>query len=344
MNSDKHFMKLCLELAEQGLGYAVPNPIVGAVLVYNNRIIGKGLHEYYGGPHAEVNCIHSVSVADNHLVSNSTLYVSLEPCNHFGKTPPCTHLIIENKIKKVVIGCQDPFDKVKGSGIQRLKENEVEVVYGVLEAECEFANRRFLTFHVKKRPYVILKWAQSKEGFMAPDNGTQVWLTGDAAKAKVHEWRSQEAAILVGYNTAKIDNPKLTNRSGKGKNPLRIVIDKERSLSSSLHLLSDDFPTVIFNEIGNETKGNKVFVKLNFELSLPEQILSYLYQMEIQSVIIEGGANTLNMFIDSNLWDEARVFETAKEIERGFGVNPLSRDVFTEEIIGRDTLKTYFKR
>jgi len=342
MKEHEVFMNRCIELATLGLGNVAPNPIVGAVLVHEDRIIGEGYHEQFGAAHAEVNCINAVKPEDKYLISEATLYVSLEPCNHFGKTPPCTNLIIENKIKKAVIGCQDPFDKVKGSGISQLRESGIEVTESILEAACQFANRRFFSLHTKKRPYIILKWAQSKEGFIASDKAEQTWLTGEDSKKLVHQWRSEEAAILVGFNTAKIDNPKLTNRSGKCKNPLRLVIYKNLSLYPSVELLNDDLPTVIFNAKLNEKKMEKKYEQIDFETSLPKQILSYLFQNEIQSIIIEGGAKTLKLFIEENLWDEVRVFETQKAIDNGIRVNQLQIPFATETLIGEDTLKTYY--
>lgn len=342
MKSDEYFIGVCLKLAEKGLGYTAPNPIVGSVLVYDGEIIGQGYHQKYGEAHAEVNCINSVKDTNRHLISKSTLYVSLEPCNHFGKTPPCTNFILKHKIPKVVIGCQDPFDKVQGSGVSMLRENGVEVVESVLEAECQYANKRFFTFHTKKRPYIILKWAQSNEGFIASNMEEQIWLTGEISKILVHRWRSEEAAILVGYNTAKIDNPKLTNRSGEGLNPMRIVIDRYLSLTGDCSLINDNLPTIILNEVKDDLKGEKHYMKIDFSISIPKQILNLLYQINLQSVIIEGGAKTLNLFIDEKLWDEARVFETQKEIELGIKVNELVKPFARKELVGNDTLKIYY--
>ena len=342
MKSDEYFIGVCLKLAEKGLGYTAPNPIVGSVLVYDGEIIGQGYHQKYGEAHAEVNCINSVKDTNRHLISKSTLYVSLEPCNHFGKTPPCTNFILEHKIPKVVIGCQDPFDKVQGSGVSMLRENGVEVVDSVLEAECQYTNRRFFTFHTKKRPYIILKWAQSNEGFIASNMEEQIWLTGEISKILVHRWRSEEASILVGYNTAKIDNPKLTNRSGEGLNPMRIVIDRYLSLTGDCSLINDNLPTIIFNEVKDDLKGEKHYKKIDFSISIPKQILNLLYQINLQSVIIEGGAKTLNLFIDEKLWDEARVFETQKEIGQGIKVNELVKPFARKELVGNDTLKIYY--
>lgn len=304
-------MARCIQLAKQGASNVAPNPMVGAVLVFKDSIIGEGFHEKYGEPHAEVNCLNSVNEEYRHLIEKGTLYVSLEPCAHFGKTPPCTNLIIHNKIKKVVIGCADVFKKVSGKGIQQLKDAGVEVAVGVLAIECIELNKRFFTFHQKQRPYIILKWAQSADGKIGSSSGERILISNDYSNRLAHKWRSEEAAILVGTNTALKDNPSLTIRLWKGKNPTRIVIDKYLKLPSTLNIYNDEAGAIIFNTSKIETKNNIQFIKLENENFLQSLLLS-LYDMNIQSVLVEGGAKTLQSFIDAGLWDEARVIINEK--------------------------------
>jgi len=303
-------MQRCLELASNGLGHTSTNPLVGCVIVYKGKIIGEGFHRKYGEAHAEVNAIRSVVNQD--LFTESTLYVNLEPCAHHGKTPPCSDLIIEKKIPRVVIGSKDIHSLVAGRGIKRLQDAGVEVTVGVLEQVCWDLNKRFFTYHQFKRPYVILKWAQSKDGFLDRDreeNETGVnWITSESTKHLVHLWRSQEDAILVGRKTVEIDNPALTVRDVIGKNPLRIVIDKQLSLHHDYNIFSTEARTIVFNEKTNEVVSeNLQHIKINFDGSELQQLLHHLYENNIQSIIIEGGAFTLHQFIEQNLWDEARV-------------------------------------
>lgn len=320
MSIDEEYMSRCLQLAKMGAGHVAPNPMVGAVLVYENKIIGEGYHQKYGEAHAEVNCIASVSENNKALIEKSTMYVSLEPCSHFGKTPPCADLIIRNKIKKVVIGVQDIYREVAGSGIKKLKEAGLEVVAGVSEKECRDLNQRFFTFHQKQRPYIILKWAQSANGKIGSENGERILISNEYTNRLVHKWRSEEAAILIGTNTAMSDNPSLTTRLWKGKNPLRIVIDKELKLSSKLKIFSKatlpagqagsmsgrQVNTIIFNSSKKSIQENMQFIPLENDNFL-EEMLGALYELNVQSVLVEGGAKTLQSFIDSGLWDEARV-------------------------------------
>jgi diaminohydroxyphosphoribosylaminopyrimidine deaminase/5-amino-6-(5-phosphoribosylamino)uracil reductase len=310
-------MRKAIELAEKGLGSVSPNPLVGAVLVHNGRIIGEGFHQEFGGPHAEVNCINNVKKEDKHLIAESTMHVTLEPCSHHGKTPPCCDLIIAQQIKNVVIGSKDPFVAINGRGIEQLRKAEVEVVMSDLERECRFLNRRFLTFVEKKRPYIILKWAESKDGFIAPKGNTSYWLSSDESKVLSHKWRTEEVAILVGYNTALKDNPRLTVRLHNGKNPTRIVIDKSNTLPKFLNLFDNSVPTLVFNEISNETIGLTQFVKVDFKHSFFAQFFEVLVSKSIQSVIIEGGTKTHQLFMESNFWDEARVIKTSVEFGDG---------------------------
>lgn len=288
------------------MGSVSPNPLVGAVLVYGDRVIGEGFHEVYGGPHAEVNCINSVSEADRDLISRATLYVSLEPCAHFGKTPPCSDLIIAKNIPEVVIGCGDIFDEVNGKGIEKLEANGVKVVTGVLQEKAIELNKRFFTFHREKRPYVILKWAQTADGFIGKKN-ERVAISHDQTNKVVHRWRTEEDAIMVGTNTALTDNPHLTARLWPGRNPVRIVLDKELRLPATLNLFDKKVRTIVFNGIRDGGEKGIQFIKIGFDKMMISQILSTLYSLQIQSVIVEGGQRLLQSFIDGEFWDEARV-------------------------------------
>ena len=300
------FMQRCLQLADLGVGYTAPNPMVGAVLVHNGRIIGEGYHEHYGGPHAEVNCLLSVKSDDRELISDSTLYVSLEPCVHHGKTPPCTDLIIREKIPRVVIGCRDPFVEVNGKGIEKLMAAGVHVEFPVLEDLTMEKNRRFFTFHQKKRPYIILKWAQSANHKIAGKSGGQLQISNDYSNRLVHKWRTEEAGIMIGTNTALSDNPKLTVRLWPGKNPVRIVIDREARLPDSLKIFDGTTPTIILNEQKDLQSGNLLYKKIIGGQTNIISILSTLHSLQILSVLVEGGAKLLQSFIDAGIWDEIR--------------------------------------
>lgn len=313
MHTDALYMYRALQLAKIGLSDAMPNPSVGAVIVYKDTIIGEGYTSKYGGPHAEVNAIRSVK--NQELLKKSTLYVTLEPCSHFGKTPPCAILIVEKKIPKVVIGCIDPFAKVAGKGIQILKENGIEVITGVLEEECKASHRRFFTFHLKKRPYIILKWAQSADGFMAPlqkNENKPVWLSNTYSRQLTHKWRSEEQGILVGRKTVIDDNPSLTTREYFGKNPIRLFLDKNGTIKTSYEILNNAAETIQF--VINKTKKHQA--PISFDSTIDE-VCKYCFENNIQSVIIEGGRQTLQSFIDQNIWDEARVFEAEVELKSG---------------------------
>ena len=306
------YMQRCLQLAQLGNGTVAPNPMVGSVLVYNNRIIGEGYHQQYGKAHAEVNCINNVQEAEKHLISKSTIYVSLEPCVHYGKTPPCADLIIYHKIPKVVVGCRDPFKEVDGKGIEKLQEAGIDVTMGILEAECKKLNKRFFTFHTKHRPYIILKWAETANQFIGSHKSERLMISSDTTNRLVHKWRSEEAGILVGTNTAKLDNPSLNNRLWSGNQPVRIIIDKTLQLSKSLKIFDNSQRTIIFNLIKQKEEGNTVYYELNDKEELLPHILSICYQQNIQSILVEGGSKTLQTFIDKNLWDEARVITNTK--------------------------------
>jgi diaminohydroxyphosphoribosylaminopyrimidine deaminase/5-amino-6-(5-phosphoribosylamino)uracil reductase len=332
---DKKYMQVCIDLAIKGFPMAMPNPMVGCVIVHKDKIIGQGYHKEYGSYHAEVNAINSVENAE--LLKESTLYVSLEPCAHYGKTPPCANLIIEKGIPRVVIGSLDTFSEVNGKGIQRLKDAGIEVITSILEKECRAINKRFFTFHEKKRPYIILKWAQTSDGFIAPlDQKEPLWISSSESKILVHQWRSKEQAILVGRKTAELDNPRLTTREVKGKNPIRIVLNRKLSLKMDLALFNNEAPTLI----ANDTISSENHIKVDFN-NLASSLMNQLHNRDIQSVIIEGGSQTLNTFIESNIWDEARVFTSSKLLEEGVQSPTIQSVISGSETIGKDTL-TYF--
>ncbi|MDR2223693.1 MAG: bifunctional diaminohydroxyphosphoribosylaminopyrimidine deaminase/5-amino-6-(5-phosphoribosylamino)uracil reductase RibD [Flavobacteriaceae bacterium] len=318
---EKHelYISRCIQLAKQGTFAAMPNPSVGAVVVHNGRIIGEGFTSIYGGPHAEPNAI--ASVKNQELLKESTLYVSLEPCSHFGKTPPCCDLVIEKQIPKVVIGTVDPFAKVCGRGIQKMKEAGIEVIVGVLEQECQESNKRFFTFHNKKRPYIILKWAESSDGFIAPSHKIEskpFWISNTYSKQLVHQWRSEEMAFLVGTQTVLDDNPSLTTRDWYGKNPTRIYLDRIGKINDSYAIVTDEAPTICITANKELQSTEKVtYEYADFETDLVHQITAILYKHNLMSVVIEGGKQTLQSFIDNNLWDEARIFISSSPLIDG---------------------------
>ncbi len=298
-------MQRCIELAKLARGNTAPNPMVGAVLVYNEKIIGEGYHKKFGEAHAEVNCLNSVKEGDKDLINKSTLYVSLEPCSHFGKTPPCTELIIKSNIQKVIIGCKDYYKEVDGKGIQRLQRAGIEVMTGILEKECLELNKRFFTFHQKQRPYIILKWAESANSKIGTA-AERVLITNDYTNRLVHKWRSEEASILIGTNTALHDDPSLTTRLWHGNNPVRLIIDMNLRLPSHLKIFNKETNTIIFNKQKHGEDGNLIYYRIG-EDNFITQILNSLCKLQIQSVLVEGGANLLQSFIDEGLWDEARM-------------------------------------
>jgi len=340
---DEKYLKRTLFLAELGKGNVAPNPMVGSVIVYKGKIIGEGYHEKFGDPHAEVNAINSVK--DKSLLSNSTLYVNLEPCAHFGKTPPCSNLIIEHKIPRVVIGCIDSFSEVAGKGIEKMKNAGIDVTVGVLEQESLSINSRFFTFHTKKRPYIILKWAQSSNGYFDIDrtknNKGVFWITQSETKSLVHKWRSQEAGILVGRHTVENDNPSLTTRDYSGNNPTRIILDKDLKTNySNFKLSKDNVRTLILNKVQSKTDKNIDYIKLN-DFSL-ETVLLEIYKQNIQSIIVEGGKFTIEEFIKANLWDEARVLIGIANIENGVKSPQITNHRIESFKFGKD-LVTIFK-
>ena len=297
----------CLELARLGAGHVAPNPMVGSVLVYNDRIIGEGYHQLYGKAHAEVNCIASVRPEDEHLIPQSILYVSLEPCAHHGKTPPCADLVVTKGIPRIVVGCRDPFPQVNGKGIEKLLAAGIEVTLGVKEKECIDLNKRFFLFHTRHRPFIVLKWAQTAGGRIAGLGDSRLLISNEITNRLVHKWRSEEASILVGPRTALLDDPALTARLWTGPNPIRLVIDKDLRLPPDLKLFDKTVPTIVFNNHRHETQGPVQYYQLATDSSLIQQLVLALHHLKIQSVLVEGGARLLQSFIDEDCWDEVRV-------------------------------------
>ncbi len=312
INIHEQYMFRCLELAAKGLGTVAPNPMVGAVLVHNNQIIGEGYHQQYGEHHAEVNCLNAVAANNKILIPESILYVSLEPCAHHGKTPPCANLIIEKGIKKVVVGCRDPFNEVNGKGIEKLLAAGIEVVEGVLETACKNINKRFFTFHQQQRPYIILKWAETANRKMATLGDERLLISNAITNQLVHRWRSEEAAILIGSNTALKDNPSLTNRHWIGKSPSRLLIDTSLKLPISLNLFSDGAPLIVYNFKKNAEIGAVQYKMIDSQKNVLLQIVEDAYNVGLQSIIVEGGAILLQSFIDASIWDEARIICNTK--------------------------------
>lgn len=334
-------MRRCLQLAKHGLGSVAPNPMVGAVLVVDGKIIGEGFTSPYGGPHAEVNAI--AQVKDPTLLKHATLYVSLEPCAHFGKTPPCANLIVRTKIPRVVIGALDTFSAVNGKGVAILTENGVEVELGVLESECRELNKRFFTFHEKKRPYILLKWAETADGFidkLRNDPTPKVnWITSPETKSLVHLWRSQETAILVGRKTIENDNPQLDVRLVEGKNPLRIILDPDCRINLENWKYSQSGPTLILNKKITKKVGSIDYIAIpDFNI---DTLLTQLYLMDIQSVIVEGGAQTLASFLHAEMWDEARILCGPSRFHNGISAPKLQLQPCDTIKLGSDVLKVY---
>lgn len=334
-------MHRCLQLALLGRYGAAPNPMVGSVLVHQGRIIGEGWHNKYGEAHAEVNCLSSVAPQDRHLIEQSTMYVSLEPCAHFGKTPPCANLIREHRIPNVVVGCRDPFMQVNGKGIELLRDAGVDVIVGVLEDECRELNKRFFHFHTQHRPYVVMKWAQTADEKIANEDYSRVYISHAQSNRLVHKWRSEEMAILVGTNTALFDDPSLTTRLWPGHHPVRLVVDRNLRLPSGLKLFNGEVKTIVFNLHRHGEKGNLHWYQVTEDVSLVHQVLNALYQYKIQSVLVEGGAQLLQSFIDEELWDEARII-TNEQLVLGSGLPaPVLKQyaVRSMERIGEDVVR-----
>lgn len=335
---DELFMRRAFELAHMGKGYVSPNPLVGCVLVYNNRIIGEGWHAKYGEAHAEVNAVNSVT--ETSLLSESTVYVNLEPCTHFGKTPPCADLLIEHHVKKVVISNVDPNPQVDGAGIKKLREAGIEVVTGILEKGGRELNKRFFMAMEKNRPYIILKWAQTTDGFIAKENYDSKWISNAHSRQLVHKWRSEEDAVLVGTKTAFHDNPKLSVREWAGRNPTRIVIDRFLKLTTKLHVLDRSQRTFVYNVLKHEEHSDLVLARVD-EHDFLNELVSDLNKRNIQSVLVEGGAQTLQYFIDAGLWDEARVFTSEHTFGRGIRSPQFHGNLISSESVLSDTLSTY---
>lgn len=339
MDFDELMMKRCIELAENGLGMTYPNPVVGCVIVRNGRIISEGWHQKAGEPHAEVNAVNKIK--DKEILKECEIYVSLEPCSHFGKTPPCSDMIVRYGFKRVIVGISDPNSKVNGQGIERMRNAGIEVKVGVLENECAELNKRFFCFHQNKRPYIILKWAQTADGFMAAENHVQKWITNQYSKQLVHLWRSQEQSVLVGYNTAKIDNPQLNLRLWSGNQPVRAVIDRGLSLDLKLHFFDGSQQTIIFSEKQDSSRPD--VIRLKFDENLEESILEELHKSGLQSVIIEGGRKTLDGFISKGLWDEARIFSSSESWGSGIEAPLVNGKLIEQKVIGSDRLKIFRK-
>jgi len=343
VNIHEKYIKRCINLAQNGLGTTFPNPMVGSVIVYENQIIGEGWHKKAGEPHAEVNAIRSVK--DKSLLKKATIYVSLEPCSHFGKTPPCCDLIIEHQIPNVVVGTVDPNEKVAGNGIKKLIAAGANVTVGVLEKECNELNKRFFTFHQQKRPYIILKWAQSQDGFLSPEKEIEqdrkpVWITNAYSRQLVHKWRSEEQAILAGTQTVIDDNPKLNTRDWSGNNPVRVVLDQNNRIPKDSFVFDNTVKTIVFTKSEtNLSTENTNFEVIDFNQNIIPQILAVLHQNQIQSIIIEGGLQTLQSFIDENIWDEARIFIGNISFEKGTKApmiqmkNPIKTYIQSDELL-----------
>lgn len=342
MAADEKYMLRCIELGRLGAGYVSPNPMVGCVIVNGGKIIGEGFHQVFGGPHAEVNAIDSVK--NRELLKSSRLFVSLEPCSHFGKTPPCADLIISEKIPEVIVGTIDPFSKVAGKGVERLKKAGLKVMVGLLEPEARELNKRFFTFHEKKRPYIILKWAQTLDGFIDLKRGQETfgeptWITGLQSRRLVHKFRTEEDAILVGTKTAEKDNPSLAVYNWDGRNPVRIVIDRSLRLPKNLKLFDNLSTTLVFNSLKNENENNTSFIKIDFSQNIIPQILETLYKLSVQSVVVEGGKQLLESFIGNNLWDEVHLFIGNKLFFNGIRAPKISGTLISEVLLDSDWMK-----
>ncbi|MGO3164467.1 MAG: bifunctional diaminohydroxyphosphoribosylaminopyrimidine deaminase/5-amino-6-(5-phosphoribosylamino)uracil reductase RibD [Sphingobacteriaceae bacterium] len=345
MRLDEHYMRRCLDLASFGKGNTSPNPMVGAVIVWQDTIVGEGFTSPYGGAHAEVNAIAEVierygDTRAREIFKQSTIYVSLEPCAHFGKTPPCATLIVDMEFRTVVIACLDPFSKVNGLGVEKIREAGIETKVGVLEEEAKWLNRRFFTRVKQARPYIILKWAETADGYFSPADQTQRWISNKASKQLVHKWRAEEDAILVGKNTAMIDDPALTVRRWRGKNPKRILIDRNLAVSPESKLFNDQAETIVFNAQKTDWNKHLKYIELeNFDLYFPEMTLYQLYLMDVQSIIIEGGRKTLDAFIERDLWDEARVLVGKQSWGTGLAAPAVQGQLWKEVSVGSDRLR-----
>ncbi|WP_188442357.1 bifunctional diaminohydroxyphosphoribosylaminopyrimidine deaminase/5-amino-6-(5-phosphoribosylamino)uracil reductase RibD [Belliella aquatica] len=340
MENHIKFMRRAIELAELGMGNTSPNPMVGCVIVHQDQVIAEGYHEYYGGPHAEPNAISQVN--DQSVLQEATVYVTLEPCAHFGKTPPCANLLVDKGVKEVVIGAVDTNPLVGGKGMEILRNAGVMVISGILEAEVRYQNRRFFTYIEKQRPYIILKWAQTQDGFVARENYDSKWISNQYSRQLVHRWRAEEDGIMVGTNTARYDNPKLDVRDWDGKNPTRIVIDRMLQLSQELSVFDQSQSTICFNLVKDEKSENIEYIKLDPDFALGE-IFRVLYQRKIQSILVEGGTFLLQKLIDAELWDEARVFTGQINFGKGIAAPQVQGKMIHKSEVFGDELKVWSK-
>lgn len=347
VSEQEGFMRRCFELALKGLGTVSPNPLVGCVIVHDGKIIGEGFHRKYGEAHAEPDAIQSV--ANKELLKKASLFVNLEPCAHFGKTPPCVDLIIKYQIPEVYICNADPFEKVNGQGIEKLRQAGIKVNVGLLDQEGRYLNRRFFTFVEKKRPYIILKWAQTADGFIdkvriAGEKGTHP-ISGKEAATINHQWRSEEDAILIGTRTALTDNPALTTRHVQGKNPVRVLIDQNLQVPRDSQIFNEQSRTIIFNQLESRQIFHHLFVQLHWHGDVLQQICNVLYQEKIASLIVEGGAETLQRFLQQGLWDEIRVITSPDYLQKGLKAPEISNSISSSiRSVGRDQLITYFRK
>lgn len=334
-------MQRALELAALGRGYVSPNPLVGSVVVHEGVVIGEGWHKKYGGPHAEVNAI--AGVADRSLLPNSTVYVNLEPCSHTGKTPPCADLLIREKVKRVVVANLDSNPLVAGEGIKKLRAAGIEVITGILDKEGRALNKRFFTAMEKQRPYIILKWAQTADGFVARENYDARWISNPYSRQLVHKWRTEEDAFIIGQRTAQYDNPQLNVRDWTGRNPTRIVIDRFLKLSPSLTFFNGAQPTVCYNLMKHEEHTNLTLARLP-EQDFLQHLIQDLFRRKLHSVVVEGGGQTLEAFIEAGLWDEARVFQSTQAFGKGIPAPQLQGIIAGQARLHTDTLTTYVPR
>ena len=345
MLKHEFYIRRCLELAKNACGNTAPNPMVGSVIVHKDTIIGEGFHHKYGEAHAERNAIYNVR--EKYFLQDSILYVNLEPCAHFGKTPPCADFIIENKIPKVVIGSGDPFKKVDGEGIKKLRAAGVEVITDVLRDECLELNKRFFTYHTKKRPYIILKWAQTQDNFLAREDYSSKWISNPYSRLLVHKWRAEESAILAGTNTVLHDDPQLTSREMRSKNPVRIILDKTGRIPGNYNVFDGAVQTIILTQNPKSpTNTNTEFAYIDFDKNaFMPALMQFFYEREFLSVFVEGGATLLNTFIENNLWDEARIFTSPQTFERGIYAPILPKHFLQDaHMLKEDKLEIYRNR
>jgi diaminohydroxyphosphoribosylaminopyrimidine deaminase / 5-amino-6-(5-phosphoribosylamino)uracil reductase len=341
MTKDEQYMQRCLELAYNGISSVAPNPMVGAVIVKDDFIIGEGYHEKYGGPHAEVNAIHSVE--NKSWLRNSTMYVNLEPCAHFGKTPPCAELIKEVGIPRIVVGTSDPNPLVNGKGIRLLKEAGCQVLSGILEDSSKKLNQRFFHFYSNGRPYIILKWAETEDGFIDKNRSADSllqpnWITDDICRKLVHRWRTEEQAVMIGTNTALLDNPELNSRFWHGRNPIKLILDRDLKIPLTHNLFKTTTPMYLFNSLVTKQEGNNCYQKIDFD-HLLDALVTFLKEKEIQSVLVEGGSKLIQSFIDKGIWDEARIFTGPFRFHEGTKAPVLTGTCILDDQISNSRLR-----